>query len=970
MTVLTTKQFEDNINDLLINPARSHQFALAFLEELSDGKHVAVDPTNPFVFLLEAASTLASAGLNKTEAHMRKLYPVLAQSYEELYHHMSSVDYLDRFSSPARTNMIIYLGLDEVKKKAVIENNAGVRRLTIPRYTRFTVAETPFTSIYPIDIRIMNHGGFRITYDDDILSDVDTLATNLVDWGIVSFNNTAWLKIVVPVLQLNITRVTAQINKTTGFTKTYSIPDNYYYCEAYNSVNGNWVKMETTHSKLIHDPTNPTLVLSVLNKAVKVNIPQIYLNNSSVNDAIRIDFYTTKGRIDLNLAGYNSSSFEANWNPLVGNTIDQFSAPLNTFNERIIFSPETVSGGNFGLSFAELRNKVINRTTITEGLPITNNQLSNRLSNLGFNLVVDIDDVTNRQFLATRMLPAPSNKQTVSGIGASMQTLISSLTVMGTNPLVLTNADRVTLKPEILYRLEHGVLKMVSEQERQQLLALPNKELISTVQNAHYLYTPYYYVLNKAHSALDCRIYDLKHPEIETRFFFQQNLTVENMFDIKNYSIYPATDTDGFYLDVEAQLGSTLSSTYVNNLSIKLSFVSPSTMVRYYIDGTLVSKVTPDGKFNDDRYVWRFLIATNFDINENDELIVMPSFAPINLIHEFDVSTVIRNIIPDTYEPSDLDEIINDAYVHGGEWVALTQEKINIKLGERLERLYNRTRTVVDSDSILVREEDEYMRYENDVYKRDSTGTLAFNYNSTTGDISLIKLHSAGEIVLDNANQPTYKWRKGDAIKDVLGNPLYKDNGLGLKREIDMFLLDGKYYFANSAATNEYKESIIKQINGWVNKDMVRLNYQLLERSEMFFHPIITKGNINVRADNNKLINIDSQQNITVTCFMSEHKYVDASLRESIKDTVVDTIYGCLQYSTVSKDFILARLRAAINEDVISVTVNGFLRDEWSTATLLDQTQRLSLAKRLVNKINGNLEVEDAIAIEFAIHDM
>ena len=254
--------------------------------------------------------------------------------------------------------------------------------------------------------------------------------------------------------------------------------------------------------------------------------------------------------IDLNLSGYNSTSFEANWNPLIGNNLDVYSAPLNTFNELIIFSPDNVSGGNFGLSFEELRKRVINRTTISEGLPITNKQLASRLTNLGFNLVTNIDDITNRQFLATRMLPPPTNNQTVSSMGASMQTLISSFSSLSTNPLVLTGYDRITLQPEMLYSLVNGKLSVVSEQERQRLLSLSNKDLIDELGQVNLLFTPYYYVLNKAHTSLDCRIYDFKHPNVNSRYFFQQNLSIEPMFDILNYSIYPATDKTGFYLEI------------------------------------------------------------------------------------------------------------------------------------------------------------------------------------------------------------------------------------------------------------------------------------------------------------------------------------------------------------------------------------------------------------------------------------
>ena len=323
MSNVTNQQFSTNIEDLIINPARAHQFSLAMLERASEGEKVVVDPTNPFVFLLEAASANASACLNQTERMMRKMYPSLAGGYEDVYHHMSDTDYLERFSTPSRTVMTMMLSLDEVKQKAVIENDASVRRLTIPRFTRFSVADTPFTLMYPIDIRIMRHGGFRITYNDDVPIDVDVLDTNLVDWRVVNMSGTEWLTIDIPIKQLDISRVNGPVNRATGFSKTYNIPDKFHYCQAYNRVGDEWVKINVTHNEVVHNPNKPTLVLKVMDNNVKVTIPQIYLNARSINDMIRIDFYTTKGELTMDLSGYGMGAFEAKWNSVSNEKTDK-----------------------------------------------------------------------------------------------------------------------------------------------------------------------------------------------------------------------------------------------------------------------------------------------------------------------------------------------------------------------------------------------------------------------------------------------------------------------------------------------------------------------------------------------------------------------------------------------------------------------------------------------------------------------
>lgn len=970
MKDVNLNQFAISAEEFLGNPARAQQFALGMLERASNGEYAVVDATNPFAFLLEAATANASANFNKTERLLRKVYPSLAGGYDDLYNHMSDVDYLNRFSVPSRTKLTMLLGLDEVKQKAIRENDAGVRRLTVPRFTRFSVADVPFTLLYPIDIRLMRHGGFRITYNDDIVSDVDTLTTNLVEWTILTINGVEWLALDIPIKQIDVTRVNAVVNRATGFTKTYAIPDNFHYCEAYNRVGDKWEKIKVTHSELVHNPNQPTVCLKVLNQAVTVSIPQIYLNARSINDTVRLDFYTTKGAIRLDLAGYDMGSYEARWNPVANQVVDVFSAPLDTFNSVGLYGSTTTTGGSNGLGFQELRERVINRTTTTEGLPITAKQLGTTLEDLGFNLVTNIDDVTDRQFLATRLLPPPLDNQTISGMGATVGTLVSSVNMLRFNTNVIGNNKRTTIKPSALFKLVHGILHLVSDTEHNSLLNGADKsQVIKQLNKDQYLYTPYYYVIDTELSALDTRIYDLDSPSVKSRFFFEHNLTIGSKFDIKTYQISKASDANGFYLDVEAELGSVMKSIDARNLDIQLSFKPVDNKNRYHISGTLLSEIGDDNLVIGERYVWRFHIQTRYDINSDDRLILMPFYVPVDLIHEFDITTVVKNYLPEEYKPSDLDEIVDNAYVTGGEYIALTQEKLTLKFGERLERLFNRTRTVVDPDAIVVREADEPMVYEKDVYKYDSTGNLDFTYDAEINEMVLTKLHNAGEIVLNESNQPIYRWRKGDLVLNHLGEVTYINGGAGLKREIDIFLLDARYQFANTKSAKVYKSRIKSLVNSWVNDDMVSLNRQLLERSEMFFHPTITKGTIKVKADNNKMISVDTQQSFIITFFMNAEKYEDPMLRAAIAKSAVQILHDGLQYRTVSKDSLLSLLRSRIGDDVVSVDVEGFLRDEWRTATLIDDAQRLSIDKRIVLKTNGEYEIEDAVDVRFLVHD-
>ena len=116
MTDITEVNTKYNLSTLLgdvervkHNPAAIVGSVLEYLSNVTDNKVDIVDPTNPFVMLLESSAVNTAACINESIYLLRKQYPILAQTEEDLYRHMSSKDYLDRFSTPSKAtfNMVI-----------------------------------------------------------------------------------------------------------------------------------------------------------------------------------------------------------------------------------------------------------------------------------------------------------------------------------------------------------------------------------------------------------------------------------------------------------------------------------------------------------------------------------------------------------------------------------------------------------------------------------------------------------------------------------------------------------------------------------------------------------------------------------------------------------------------------------------------------------------------------------------------
>ena len=199
-----------------------------------------------------------------------------------------------------------------------------------------------------------------------------------------------------------------------------------------------------------------------------------------------------------------------------------------------------------------MRERVISRSINTEGLPITNAQLSNKLSDMGYRLVTNIDNITDRQFLATRRLPAPADRRTVTGISANVSTLQTTLINLETSQNVIKSNWRTTIKPTMIYEEIANQLRMVDNFRQDSLwkLKTENPELLSKILNeGKFLYSPFYYVIDSDTDEFGCRIYDLDTPEVKTRYFDKTNAGLGITLGFADYRIIKSPNNDGYYLD-------------------------------------------------------------------------------------------------------------------------------------------------------------------------------------------------------------------------------------------------------------------------------------------------------------------------------------------------------------------------------------------------------------------------------------
>lgn len=965
MTAVSASAWTDAIDLVKFNPSAISRVAYDRLQTLTDGTADVVDPTNPFAMLMEACAVHCAANMFQNETNTAKQYPTIAQTIDDLYLHMSDADYIGRFATPARTSMVIMLNKDEVLQRVVATGVGDTKKLTIPRNTQFTVAGLNFTMQYPIDIRVMSHGGLQIVYDTTQISPLQTLTTNQVDWTVTNMRGINFIRLTIPVSQFTITSKIGKLNLSTGFNQTYNFTDQFYYARAfYARADGTWVEMKTTHTDQVFDPTVPTLVLKVLDGQLNVSLPQVYQTTGLVSTEIRVDIYTTVGPLDMNLVDYLPNSFTVKWIDLDGLS-SAFVAPLTKFSIMSVFSDAVVTGGANEVDFETLRAQVINNALGSPDYPITNVQTTTRLQQLGYDVVTDVDNITNRTFLATRALPRPSDNSVIAGAGCSIQTLQASMSELVGHSSVMDNGNRITLLPSTLYQSVNGVLSVVTDFQIQSLQQMAVDARARLINQNTYLYSPFHYVYDMNGDTFDLRAYFLDNPYVFTKVFVEENDTTGLEVGTDTYGL--ARTATGYRLQLTCKSGDAWKALADNQVYCQLSYRPAGEKDRAYLNGTLI------GVVNNER-VYQFDLTTNYDIDELDN-IVLTNFQmytnpadkhPTALDSDFDVMYIAAGINPTGLMSSQIDLDMGKAILPSNA-VGVSRETLKLHLGDVLSGLWTNSRSVASSLDYQRYSADVPAVYSETVYARDPvTGQVVITLDGS-GNLQYTILHAKGDPVLDGSGNPTYAHLKGDVMVDAEGNPIVLSSRTML-RQCDLFLLDGVYWFATEAQAAAYKTSLPITVSSWLTDDLAAVSKYLLERTNLYFYPKSTLGQVLANVKEEQQVSINAAQSFSVTYYLSGAAYRDAELRAALTDSAVSTINDALQNSTVSLSDITSKLRAVVGNDAISVDVAGLADGAYTTVTLPDDSVRLSIKKIAVALADGTIGVDDDVGITFLQH--
>lgn len=962
------------VGDVRTNPSNIQRVVLTSLEEALGGTYDLVDPTNPFIFLLESSCATSAASIQRSETLLRSQYASLAQTEEDLYHHMTDLDYANRFAVPSRVNMTLLMSLDEIHEKAIPTDN-DIKKMVIPKDTVFEVESLSFTLHYPIEIRVMPHGGVQLVYDADVKNPLKELDSNLLDWEIVRTpigdGETANMKFImfhIPVDQYKIEDHYDQLNQSSGFTKTFPFTDQFYYCRIYLATgdNGEWSEIHTTHSEQVYDPKVPTALLTLLDGQLRVHIPQIYFTNNLLGRGIRIDIYTTKGSVELSLGRYQPSSFNASWKDL-SKYESPFVSPIRSFSTMTMFSTDRVRGGRDALSFEELRDRVIDHALGPVQVPITESQLSARLDNLGYDIIKDVDNITNRIYLASRSLPNPTIPEVSSATACNVATLQASVAELSKLDGVYDNEIRMTIKAGTLFDIKQGIVSPLNDNLKTQIMDSNPENRVQAISEHRLAYIPFHYVLDMTEDVFDLRAYDYSKVQIKSKTFIEENESLRLEVATMRYGI--TQNDDGFKISIVTRSGTIFRSLDDGQVKTQLSFIPDGDIDRAYLNGTLV------GRTDDDEYIFEFDLDSSFDVDRQGRLILKsfkmfdlePRETPTPLTNRFDLFFIVENYDVDGAVFSDLDNR-KGAYLLDESSRVVIQESLNVEFGRSLDGLWSRARTVAGFQDYLRYENDVMAYYEKDVYKRDDHSLIVIDYDPETGDVSYEVEHRAGDPVLDADGLHVVRHYAGDVKLDIEGNPIPVSER-SLLRQMDLLFFEGVFAFVTDQRTHRVAEEARDIIGTWVYEDIGSLSSQLLENTRLWFYPQTTFGDVDALVEEASPVSLDANQSFRVKFYLSKLGYDSADLRGDLTNKAIEEISNGLKRTRISVGEIATRIRESSSSEVYDVVVSGLGGDaEYEMVTLKDVSSRLGIRKRPLVLPDNTIAVQDDVSVEFIRH--
>ena len=950
---ITLNKLRERMDLLIHNPALMQRHMLMLFGEAMGGANMPVDPTSPFMQLIEGSVTAASAAVDHQIINLSKRYPVLAQTADDLYEHMSNEDYRNRFSIPASGEFTLVMPIDTLLASAINSINGVYRYVSIPLDTQVEVDDIAYSFRNTIEIRIHRNKVIKVVQLPNTA--YDRLNTNIVKSEVLRDNDN------IPLLTFNIelTQIRKQQHIRTIISSA-TFREYFDFKESFQSIliyyrgpNQTWIPMEYSHSDQTFDISVPKAIIKVMANRVYVYIPPIYTKGYDLGGEIQIVIYTSTGAMDVDYADIKNEFFETHINDVDSQLT--YGDIAFTHCSYTIYSTDHIVGGRDELSFEELKNRTLSNNVGVNRLPITPSAMITNAEDFGFDAVMHLDTLTDRVYLLSSPIPVGKNLNTKTEPDVGFIQLMESIDSLALYDTILDNGDSVTILPTTLYEIDQLNVRILNKDVSEAYKELDASQRVNAFNATDYRYSPFFYVMTQNRDVLECVVYQLDVPKVDYISFLDQNASVDYYLTQTGIRV----DYKEGYYEVTAlvQQDKSLSTLSKEEIYGQLSFFDAVNGLRVYIEHHSIIE-------NIDGFVIVFRLENTLNIVDGDLGITNTvsingiSNKPFISLNSDVFLTYGTTTYPQGYIQTEMDDVTyNREYARR---YPLTLERVNITFGKELTYLWKDVRPVGTKVEYMHAEFDVLMVYLENVYNGDPE----YSVNADCSiDVEII--HKKGDTVLDVNGDPVYKYRTGDLLLDDTGNPIRRGY-TEYSYYIDVLVNDGVYFIINDKPMLKHMQWISDYIVKQSTTVIAPLQAIKLEHTDLLYRPRDSLGHCEVFTSKYKTTWINKRAFLNIVIYVEETIYNNIAARQIIEHTTFEVVNNNLRKQVISHDVITSELKKVYQLGVISVSiVPTDDAGKLASMALKDPNDRISLRKKSFVTAAGLVSVKEDIAIDF-----
>ena len=757
-------------NPLLIQAAILDRF-----EKATD--HVIVDPNNPTSVCMEMFSTLAARAVTHVDDTVRPaIYPARASNTSDLYKHVSDYDYVDIFAAPAETTLLIIADKDYAVNNALpvpiydedgetIIGYEAYKKITIPSTTTFTVGDYSFGIYYPIDLRVNTKtGNFTVVYDTSKTNPLHAVQNNTLEYDFRFWENLNLVYIKVPVYQFKITSHETPLIASSGYRQAIPYENKFYALRCRAEVLQNYGhdaseedKWELQELKLAmagqtYDPTVPTVVFSpdLENNELVLEIPFIYFSNEQIRSNLIVDIYTTEGKLDYSIPTGVDEVTSIDMFSNITNTVDaEFAHPFQTMPAlNCIPLSMSVIGGDDGLTFGELRKRVVNGTLKSNTLQ-TPADIEAYFDKNNYITTLLKDGITDRIFICHATLRNSAGEV----VGAdTIGTIFDFNDANSYQTIILSGHETYTVLPTTLYKYDQnaGVCYPLTDAEMMQLQSLSPAEKVAEFNNNVYCISPYYLQICKKDRYPTSVTYDLEDHEITMREFLGERTDVgyQLLLNTVNFELMKQADKRFDQYRITFRVG----RTGLPDLQAQITEGETAGQKNIRV---LVALKNDDGNFYFEEARWLYRTEDDYDVFEvlvpfkavfhqanNDHTLVLQfgkDSAGVQQSSDFFMTSEARVILLLNNEVEDLKsqmsadiwldtDFTNTSFENITNCVAMSEHRVIFRFGNVVNELDQRVNLTYSEAEYKRHCDTKLITLKEDVYAKDEYGNVDYKW--------------------------------------------------------------------------------------------------------------------------------------------------------------------------------------------------------------------------------------------------